>query len=102
MKFKCGKTQAEQLAADIKTYEAVRNLLINGRVVFAWLPVEVAKGECHWLEKAVETYELLTWSERKQDIIASAQTPADLPEATVTSFWRGTELRVCGYKAYDS
>jgi hypothetical protein len=49
MKFKCGKTLAEQKAAEAKekVAEAARR---EWHSWFAWHPVNVAPGVCVWLE----------------------------------------------------
>lgn len=45
MKFKCGSTLSKQEKAYKK-----RDRLRNWHRVFAWFPIEVAPGDCRWLE----------------------------------------------------
>lgn len=54
MKFKCGPNAQEILDKKLRLereLEERTNYLTNWHSYFAWFPVEVAAGDCRWLEQ---------------------------------------------------
>lgn len=49
MKFKCGRT-AQEWEEYRKEQKAIEEYHMNWHKWFAWRPVEVAQGDCRWLE----------------------------------------------------
>lgn len=51
MKFKCGLTEEEKSARYVRLKALAYELVTNGELRFAWLPVKIKDGDCRWLEK---------------------------------------------------
>lgn len=56
MRFNCGRTWEQRLAAKKKAAFAQKELDEVWHPVFAWLPVRIGANDCRWLETVERKY----------------------------------------------